>query len=179
MIDINKDSRIIGDFIEINGDIISKEFNSKLPRLIKKIYFGRYKKKLLKSVDKFVDSGHILTTDNLVEFFTIIFNNFPPNGEFNSIIRCVRDDNLSHSVEAAIKFDAYDYLITIDRLEYPNFRLICRKHIDKDTTDGINITTNRLFSTNIRKSDYLEKINTKLLEEIREYIRYIILPEER
>ena len=179
MIDLESKTRLLGDIIEVNGDIVAQEYNSKLPKFIKKYYYGRYRKKLLKSVDKIVESNHILTTDNLIEFFTDTFNNFPPDGNFNSIIKSARDDALTHCIEAVIKFEEYEYLITIDRLEYPNFRLICRKRIDENTTDGINITTNRLFSSNSRKSEYLEKINTQLLKEIREYLRSIILAYDR
>jgi hypothetical protein len=179
MIDVKSKDRLIGDVIEVNGDIVAQEYNSKLPKPIKKIYYNRYRKKLLKSIDKLVSSNHILTTDNLIEFFTVTFNNFPPDGRFNSIIRSVRDDVLNHCIEAVIKFDEYEYLITIDRLDYPNFRLICRRHIDEYTTDGINITTNKLFSANPKKSDYLEKINRQILKEIGEYLRSNVASYDR
>ena len=112
MIDNSMD-RIIGDYMEINSDIVVREFNSKLPKFISKWISRNQRKKLLSSIEKFRNSNYILTWFNLVELFTYIFNNFEPDHSYGIITKV---EIINNKMEALVEYDDYHALVFFDNL---------------------------------------------------------------
>ena len=79
---VNK--RLIGNFLEINGDIVKLELESR-KNFINKIKFKRMRKKLINHAKRIKKLNLVLTKDNLNELFYFIWNNYPPHGEFKDI----------------------------------------------------------------------------------------------
>ena len=118
MIDLENNGRIIGDFLEINADIVQKRFKSKLPSFLANIDEKYYRNKLIKRAKKMKNSNMILSIYNIYELFVYTYNNFPPDGKYKSIWRSkimVSDNNVE--AEAVIKFDNITSIISIDKNE--------------------------------------------------------------
>ena len=162
-------SRIIGDFLEINSDIISNQAKSKLPKFISNIVYNRYRKKLKKAIIKLKNSNVVLTKDNLSEFFIYCYNNFPPNGSYKSIHK-VLYNTTSGKVEGIIKFEALQAIIDIED-NYDGFTIAVKdKDLETGNYNNFSIHCNMLQSkTNIGKST-LELINKQLIEDISDFI---------
>ena len=55
MINIEDGTRLIGDFLEINADIVERRFKSKLPRLLANIEEKHSRNKLIKTAKKIAE----------------------------------------------------------------------------------------------------------------------------
>ena len=166
MINVEDSTRIIGDFLEINADIVERRFKSKLPKILANIEEKHSRNKLIKSAKKIQESNMILSIYNLSELFIYTFNNFPPNGKYKSIMisKVVNDSN---NIEAVIKFEDIVSIINIDK---------------KENTIDVNITQdNNTFFTrcngllkNSKKGSRVDiilmRINKELLNTITDYI---------
>ena len=166
MINIEDGTRLIGDFLEINADIVERRFKSKLPKILANIEEKHSRNKLIKTAKKIQESNMILSIYNLSELFIYTFNNFPPNGKYKSIMisKVVNDSN---NIEAVIKFEDIVSIINIDK---------------KENTIDVNITQdNNTFFTRCNgllkhskkgsKVDIiLMRINKELLNTITDYI---------
>lgn len=166
MINVEDSTRIIGDFLEINADIVERRFKSKLPKILANIQEKYSRNKLIKTAKKIQESNMILSIYNLSELFIYTFNNFPPNGKYKSIMisKVVNDSN---NIEAVIKFEDIVSIINIDK---------------KENTIDVNITQdNNTFFTRCNgllkhskkgsKVDIiLMRINKELLNTITDYI---------
>ena len=166
MINVEDSTRIIGDFLEINADIVERRFKSKLPKILADIEEKYSRNKLIKTAKKIQESNMILSIYNLSELFIYTFNNFPPNGKYKSIMisKVVNDSN---NIEAVIKFEDIVSIINIDK---------------KENTIDVNITQdNNTFFTRCngllkhskkgsRVDIILMRINKELLNMITDYI---------
>lgn len=163
-------SRLIGECLEINADIVKERTNTKLPSFIADIISSYYRKRLLKSVKKLRNSHYILTSENLLEFFNYTFNNFPPYGTYKSVsMSKIFDNDNYNTIVALIKFEDYTVDITI----YSNIPDYFDINIINDSQQGTNkyfLHLNSLYSENNNIKDILNIINEKLLNDITDYI---------
>lgn len=171
MIEVNNCDRIIGDFLEINADIVQSETNSKLPKFIRKRKSKKTRNKLLKSAKKIKNSNYILTTENLRELFVYVYNNYPPKGQYKSIFM-VKADEEAKNIEAVISFDNCKAIITIEK-GISGFDISISEKKSDNYTESCNIHCNSLYHDNVR-SEILEKINRKLLDDLSNYVIDII-----
>lgn len=166
-------ARIIGDFLEINSYIVQDELSpSKLPKFIKKIRAHKQRKRLIALLDKFRDTGIVLEADNLIEFFSYIYNNFYPETKFGSIDKCRVDPEVGY-YEAIVKFNNSIAIISIYNENYPKFNVCTKSTI---TSTGIDIETTKLRSDIKKKDDILKVINAVLVNDICDYIMSVIKP---
>jgi hypothetical protein len=170
-----ENNRIIGDFLEINSDIVQQEFESKLPKFMKKMKSKKLRKRLLDNIDKLRNSNMILGTDNLIELFSYVYNNFYPEASYKSIIKCKVDLD-KEEYEAVIQFDNQTSIITIEKDTYPKFNINSKIMISKGASKGINIQVHELFSDNPTKNEILSNVNRELLNIICDYIEEIVEP---
>lgn len=168
-------TRIIGDFLEINSDIIQAEFESKLPKFLKKFKFRKQRKRLLSNVSKLRESNMTLEVDNLIELFSYVYNNFYPETSYKCIKKC--KINVDKGIyEAMINFDNQVSVIVIEEETYPKFNISSKIIVRDGVSEGIDIQTDKLFSDNNAKNEILSRINKELLNTICDYIEDIIKP---
>lgn len=163
-----EENRLIGDFLEINADIISKKFKSKLPKFISNIYYNRYKKRLIKSLNKLKKSNLILNKENLYEFFIYCYNNFPPKGSYRSVNKIIYNDNNNDNlkIEGIIKIDNLEAIIDLED-DYDGFNIsVKNKDLATGNYNNFSIHCIRLESNNIIAKEVLKIINKQLLEDI-------------
>lgn len=165
--------RIIGDFLEINAEILSMQTMSKGLPFISKIRASILRSKLLKRVEKLRNSGLVLNADNLIEYFAYINNRFYPETHFGSVTKCVIDNNI---YEALLEFKNQNAIITIDTHELPKFNVKARIILSDYVTRGIDIQTDRLSSDNLNRNTTLISINEVLLNDICDFIVMSIKP---
>ena len=175
MIELNDTSRIIGDYLEINADIVTFRFRSKYPRFIKKILVNQKYKKLLNSLEKFRKSDYILNVNNLYEFFIYIFNNYPPYGNYHSVdsITIKSIELGKKQIEAKVCFDRIIAWIAIEE-EGVSFEINAKEISPNKEQTGINITLQKMESKSSSVNLLLQKINKQLIEDIYQYIFDII-----
>ena len=167
-------NRIIGDFLEINSDIVQQEFESKLPKFLKKLKFKKQRKRLLDNVDKLRNSNVILEADNLIEFFSYVYNNYPETS-YKSIFKC-KIDTESELYEAIVQFDNQTSIITIEKDNYPKFNINSKVNVKDGISQGINIQVSKLFSDIETRNNILSAVNRVLLNDICDYIEEVIKP---
>lgn len=159
--------RIIGNFLEINSDIVSVEATSKKPKIIKKLRSKFFRFRLLKMVKKLRKQNYILTKENLIEFFTYTFNNFPPYGRYKSVyVSKVHDDR----IEAILYIDNNEILIFFD-LKEKGFEFTISNHSE----DGVNV--NHLYcSENLshKTIQVVADVNEVLKNNICDYLEETI-----
>lgn len=167
--------RVIGDILELNGELVSIIHNASDKNFIVRYVAKRNVKKSRKRITAYVEklkAGNVqLSRDNLVEFFTYTFNNYPPKGNFGSVqLSTVTIDDYHTEAEAYIVFDDYKCIITIDTT-MDNFKVVIR-HSTKDGNRNCNIQCNGgLLTTNATMYlDDLRKLNSKIWEDIAEFI---------
>ena len=168
-------SRIIGDFLEINGNILYQKQSSKLPNFIKNIRYNYYHSKLIKLVDKFVNSNYILTKNNLVEFFAYVFNNYLPNGSYD-IVKFTKYNYTGDIIESCLEFedeeDKYVCVITINTNDQL-FELKAKKTTPTGTINA-NVFLSQLATTKESCKDIVNIINSRLIISIKNYILSIL-----
>lgn len=171
----SKVERLIGDFLEINANIVQDEFESKIPKFIKKFKYKKLRQRLLDNVDKLRQSEIILNTDNLIEYFSYIVSNFYPETKYGVITKC-RVDEASGLYEAVLSFENQSAIISIDKSRYPKFNVSSRIILEDETASGINIETEQLQSDTYKKDKILGRINNMLLNDICNFITDRIKP---
>lgn len=170
MINIDDSGRIIGDFLEINADIVKRETMSKLPVFIKSIMSYNSRKKLLRAAIKLKGSDLILSTENLTELFIYVYNNFPPKGSYKSIYATKIDEDMK-IIEAIIVFDTCKAIITIEK-NVPGFDISISDKKSEDYTEGSSIHCESL--DHISRSEILGKINKQLKSDMTDYIIEVV-----
>lgn len=167
--------RIIGDFLEINADIVKQEVDSNLPKFLSKMKAKLFRKRLLKSLYKLKSSNYILNSRNLSELFTYTFNNFPPMGEYNSIkhSKIIEDTGYSIRSEAVIEFDNIKCIIYLDSRE-KYFEINVSQTLENNNKMGFNLSLTELSSEKDQYKDIVSNINDKLVDELVSYIESII-----
>lgn len=166
MIEVENTRRIIGDFFEINADILQEELSSKYPKFISKWIANRKRNKLINIANKFRSSNHKLDAYNLIEYISYIQNNYSDTKRYKSVFLAKVSEDL-RIAEAMIKFDNYKVLIsvsldlkvfdvTIDHNvegTYKKYDIHCDK-LDRDGEIGL----------------ILYKVNDILLKDISDFI---------
>lgn len=171
----NSIKRLIGDFIEINANIVQEEFQSKYPEFIKKFKSRRMRKRLLKNVERIRKSGIILDADNLIEYFSYIVSNYYPETKFGVISKCFIDESIG-IYQAVITLEKQTAIILIDKSRYPKFSVSTKLLLKDETSTGINIEVDKLESSNYKKNKMLSLINTSLVNDICDFIVEKIKP---
>lgn len=171
----NHDKRIIGDFLEINADIVKERFESKLPNFLADLRSNYYRNKLIKSAKKLKNSNLPLSTENLYEFFIYVYNNFPPHGAFQSVILTkLNERDEGTNIEAVIQSEDLNAIISIDESE-TGFKVSISKRKTSDLKNGCTIhCKDRLVSTNSNSAELVTELNNLLLSDISDYIISII-----
>ena len=170
MIDQNNMDRIIGDYLEVNSDIVSEEFNSKFPKFIAKRISRHQRKKLMNSIEVFRKSDYILDWANIVELFTYVFNNFEPEHKFGVISNI---EYYNNTMEALVEFDGYYAIIYFEYIDFnkdENKFSLKMKH----NSFGIDIELSRLASHSRKAQEYVDELNYVLKNCIADYIEGII-----
>ena len=164
-------SRIIGDIIEINADILRENIESKYPKFIANIISRRQRSKLLKSITKFRNSNYILTIDNLTEFFVYIFDNF--DGAYGCIQKIdLKSDSVKSTIDTKIAFDNYAIIINIET-NNPKMNMSgCT--INEHGNTLFSISESSLYSTKPNAKDMLPILNTRLKNDMSDYMYNII-----
>lgn len=168
--------RIIGEFLEINADIVKQEANSKLPSFLSKLRANYFRRKLLKSLYKLEKSDYILNRNDISELFAYTFNNFPPKGSYNTIaFSKVIERNGNIDTEGMIGFDKITCIFNLStEKSYFDFSI---SSIDENgEMHRFNSSLDRLYANN--KNDYyndiIYKINKDLLKEIINYVESVL-----
>lgn len=163
--------RIIGDFLEINSDMIYQRDKSKLPKFLSKLRYKININKLLKRVEIFRNSNIYLSKENVLELFNYLYNTFDNNifkfSSSNTIITIYSFNKFI--IDGSIISDNGNFLVVIN-IEPPNSRFmeIRIRYYD----DNEQIFNNYNFS--IEKFDnrfVLEKLNFILKNFIADYIK--------
>ena len=166
---MNETERIIGDSLEIYSDLIKdkNDESNKKPKFIKNIIFKRYHKKLVKIVKKMYNANKPLTRANLAEYFTYIFNNYPPYGTFKhvSVVKM-----LQSSIVAVFKLDNIKakFIIREDEKTFNLVLAITNPNTEVVSNYDINLET--LYSDDTKFKDKLESINNSIHKDIADYI---------
>lgn len=174
MININEHSRIIGDFLEINADILYMQQTSRYPKILAKIIAKWNHKKLVKTINKLRKNNIVLNKDNLFELFVYFYNNFPPNGKYKSVNKVVyiNEDENNRIVEAIIKFDNIIATLSIEG-SVPMFEInILDKR--KESNKQYSITLDKMYTTNKKTEEIVSAINTRLVDDLVSFLLSII-----
>ena len=167
--------RIIGDFLEINADIVKQQVDSTLPAFISKLRAKYFRKKLLRSLHKLKKKHYVLTCKNIAELFTYTFNNFSPKGNYNSIkYSKVKVDSESYfGIEGIVEFDNLTSIISMKSNDL-YFEINTSITKDDGSKDQFNLTLQKMYTDNNKYHDTIYKINEKLLDELISYIDSIL-----
>lgn len=165
------DTRLIGNFIEINADILSEQINSKHPKFIASIIANRNRKKLLKLANKLSKKDIILDRNNLAEFFTYIHNHY--EGKYGIIRNIIISGNeYDYEISATVIIDDdIRYIINIDQQK--EMQIVCYTSY-KTSNGGFNTFKTRLYSERPEYREYIELLNKGLREELFRYIHEAI-----
>lgn len=170
--------RIIGSCLEINSDIIRMKFeeDKKFPKLFIKLRENFYRRKLIKTVKKLEKANIPLTKNNLLELFSYIYSNFPPNGSYQDIkqILHVEKENLN-LWKAVVKYsDNILYSIDIDVAE-PTFTVtVIINNKEKDTRSTTDIYLKELITDKEKMKEHIQNLNTLMIKLIMNYTLDII-----
>ena len=116
----------------------------------------------------------ILEADNLIEFFSYVYNNYPETS-YKSIFKC-KIDTESELYEAIVQFDNQTSIITIEKDNYPKFNINSKVNVKDGISQGINIQVSKLFSDIETRNNILSAVNRVLLNDICDYIEEVIKP---
>ena len=165
------DTRLIGNFIEINADILAEQINSKHPKFIASIIANRNRKRLLKLANKLSKKDIILDRSNLAEFFTYIHNHY--EGKYGIIRNIIISGNeYDYEISATVIIDDdIRYIINIDQQK--EMQIVCYTSY-KTSNGGFNTFKTRLYSERPEYREYIELLNKGLREELFRYIHEAI-----
>ena len=171
MIDEVNNNRIIGDFLEVNASILEKREKSKFPKFISRFIWKNDIKKLLKEVEKFRNSGYILSMENISELMIYIFNNFDDKC-YKSIIKIKTINAVTYdTMEMVMKFDNITAIFDYDG-SLPTFELKVLTKDEQDQKITYEFTLHRLVKE--KSNTILYKINEELRNIICDYINDVI-----
>lgn len=168
--DKNDKSRIIGDFLEINADIVYEQHNSKYPKFIAKLIAMYRRRRLIGLVKKLGKSNMMLSKNNLAELFAYTFNNFPPSGSYKNILVSKVRDNYS---EAIVSFNDGNTkaIVSIDQDIFGMELNITHHNPENNTTKHYSLTRSHLFGLGDEEAeDIVRELNKVLLNLITEYL---------
>ena len=166
--------RIIGDFLEINADITKWQFESKLPKFVAKFMANCKRKSLLKRVKRLSESGYVLNINNLIEFITYLYNNYPPKGKYGSIYQSkIVDDIEPHAIEAVFHHDVVTAVITIYGKE-SGMDINIQHKVSQATSNTYSLSRESLIGDESTVGRLIKTMNEILLIDICEYIAEII-----
>lgn len=156
--------RIIGDFLEINSDIIEERFYSKLPKFIAKYIENRQKKKLIKTVLKLSEYNLFLKKDNIYELALYIYNSFREDG-YKNIYLITYFPRLNNRYIISVNIDDnYSAILTVDR-ESEKININITK-VEKINVYGydFDLTELKINSGNREIYKVIEKLNNILVD---------------
>ena len=171
--------RIIGDFLEINADMIYQRDRSRLPKFLSRLRYQVNNKKLLKRVEVFRNSDIYLSKENIIELLNYLQNTFDDIHHNNIVKASFNNDTTitiysfdNYIIDASVTFD-HDNFLGVINIEPPNnkFMEIRIRYYD----DNEKIINNYNYS--IQKFDnrfVLERINFILRNFIADYIKSIL-----
>lgn len=165
--DINYD-RIIGDFLELHADINSMSSSDeykRYPGFIKNIIIKRYHKKMINTVKKLKNANQPLTKDNLIEYFTYLFNNYPPYGSYKSTTVVKK---LNEMIFATVRIDDMKVKFNI-RLDEDSFNIVINVP-NGENSKSYDTSLRKLYSENKKTTDMIDKINKTLISDMTDYI---------
>lgn len=172
---MTNNSRIIGDFLEINADIIEHGAKSKLPKFIINLRKKKYKNRLKKSIQKLAESNMILDRDNLAEYFVFLYNNFPPNGNFKSTYQVKTMGEEFERMEAVLKFEDIMCLIKINQDDPEGFDINARTNgLGDESAHGFDIRALKLDSIKPDVKPLISMINKQLLKDMSDFLMDLI-----
>lgn len=163
--------RMIGDIFEINGDIVAMVHQTKHFKFIVKKIAKHQRRQLIRMANNIKRQFFPLSKDNLVEFFSYVYNYAPPKGEFGSIkLSKVVETNGHYNTEAYISFDEYSCIITIED-NWDKFSVRVKKIQDSgDISFNIQCENDLLNCSNSAAKEILKVINRRLLDDISDFI---------
>lgn len=165
----NNTDRIIGDFCEINGDLVYLRNTSIEPKFISNYKYRKNHKRLIKSVEKLRNSKHILTKNNLIELFAYCYNSYPPYGQYKSIKLSKILDEDANNYESVVQFDNFVAIFNLSK-KTTNFEIHLTIDNDDDTKDSFTVELKELKTNNQKFINYIEIINSKLLSDMCDFI---------
>ena len=165
------DHRLIGNFIEINADILSEQINSKLPKWMARFVANKHRRRLLRAAKRLYNAKIVLDRDALSEFFTYVYNNY--EGKYGIIKNIIISGNEYDfdMVTNIIIDDDIRYVITITNQK--EMQIVCNPSY-KTSNGGFNTFKTKLYSSRKEYAEYLDILNSGLREELFKYINEII-----
>lgn len=165
--------RLIGDVMEINGDILMQEQNSKLPKFLARIRSRYYRSKLIKSAKKLRKANVPLTYDNLRELFNYMISNYPPEGSYKNIKKV--------KIYTASEIDYMDAWVELDNLKFlikfnstaevrGKFDVTISHTVSETLTETFEIMLSKLETTKPELRDIIRELNNTLYNVIADYI---------
>lgn len=167
-------SRIIGDIIEINQDIVQWRIDSKAPKFIKNLVEKYYRHRLKKSILSFDEL--ILDKFNLQELFTYINTYYSGNYRcINSIGNIYKEDDSVTIVKMIIKHDKdiISYTITINHEPTINISYAIVGNTGIKHSSRVYVTDLWYDDNAIEYSDQdymLKELNTELVETFKSFL---------
>ena len=165
--------RIVGEFEEINGQILEDELNSKLPKPLASFVGNINRKKLKKVLKKLRNSDYIMTKDNLYELFFHVFNNYPPFGSFNNIQSSMLL-NEKNIVGVYIKSDSENNTKTVSKFtiyeQESQFHLEIMRERENGTVERIFVSSRTLYKPEVELNGIISEINNGIKNELCDFI---------
>ena len=161
--------RIIGDFLELHAEINSMSTSDdykRYPKFIKNIIIKKYHKKLVNTVSRLRSANQPLTRDNLIEYFTYLFNNYPPHGTYKSTTVVKKLDGI---IFAVVKIDNMKIKFNIG-LDENNFNIVIHASKEDDNIKSYDVSLRKLYTENKKVSDMIDRINQVLISDMTDYI---------
>lgn len=178
MVEMNNKNRIIGDFLEINSNILEYQMSGKnfLDKFYKKIKSKRYRKKLLNAARKLKDSNYVLNIHNVAELFCTTFNNYPPKGNFGHVFYSKINNGDNDLINGIIQYgkleDNLQAVFVINLKE--NKMEITINNSDYNEENNYYIELTEMKTENKQTKVIVETINRLMLETISDYIEEIV-----
>ena len=174
--------RIIGDCFEINTDIMNQYNESKLPKIIRKIRANYYKKKLLQEIEKIKDANVPLSKSILQEYFSCLYSNFPPSGNYMHV-RDIKNIIIGNGVNMMeiqlypVNLEDHNSHITvetfikIDMNDPKNTMTVKLKYIMNNVINDYYFFRDSLELPNSYYEKMIQEINSTIIYDIYEYLK--------
>lgn len=179
MVEMNNKNRIIGDFLEINSNILEYQMSGKnfLDKFYKKIKSKRYRKKLLNAAKKLKSSNYYLNIHNVAELFYTTFNNYPPKGNFGHVFYSKINDE-SNLINGIIQYESDNNIKNLQAIFVINLEEnkmeITIKEYSFNEEHNYYIELVEMKTDNKQTKYIIEIINALMLETISDYIEEVI-----
>lgn len=187
-------SHIINDVISLNSEIMMMENDTNkekniVTKILDKRNIKKYKTKLLSIIDNIANNKYYLNRDDLLEFFRYVYNNYPPNGTFESIefikkevLDMTEDDTDSYVAYLSLDDIVEGYKVkTVISISYDKDKMIDLKisYKEKESDSDYEIIHQKLKKLYIKKSiwnNIIDKINDHICFLIHKYLTIMIKP---